>query len=147
MTDGSDQEAARGRDALRGLGVDPVPEDVLARVEARLDLELPAAPVRPAAVRRPRRRLGLLLGAPVAAAAAIIAVLLIGSPGSTNRPSGGVRASAPAASTAQRSAAKAPLPAYGAAAVAHPCPKGEVRRRARPGAPARCRPRHPAGAR
>ena len=148
MPDGSEQEAARGREALRGVGVDPVPDDVVARLDARLDLELPDRPTRTEPVRRPRRRLGLLLGAPVAAAAAIVAVLVLGSSGTSPKAVNSLAAAAhaPAASTrykqVQRGAA-----VLGAAPSARACPKGQVRRRARPGAPARCRPRHHAGAR
>jgi hypothetical protein len=150
MPDGSEREAARGREALRGLGVDPVPDDVVARFDARLDLELPDRPARTAPVRRRRRRFGLLLGAPVAAAAAIVAVLLLGSSGTSPKTVNTLAATghAPAA-TARSEQVQRGAPVLGAAAVpsARACPKGEVRRRARPGAPARCRPRHHAGAR
>jgi hypothetical protein len=150
MPDGSEQEAARGREALRGVGVDPAPDDVVARLDARLDLELPDRPVPRTPVRRPRRRFGLLLGAPVAAAAAIVAVLVLGSSGTSPKAVNSLAAAAhtPTATTryqlVQRGAA-----VVGAATApsARACPKGEVRRRARPGAPARCRPRHHAGAR
>jgi hypothetical protein len=149
MPDGSEQEAAQGREALRGVGVDPVPDDVVARLEARLDLELPDRPVPAAPVRRPRRRFGLLLGAPVAAAAAIVAVLVLGSSGTSPKAVNTLAGAAhlPAATTRDQQLQKAA--AVGAAALpsARACPKGEVRRRARPGGPARCRPRHHAGAR
>jgi hypothetical protein len=140
MPDGNEQERARGRDALHGLGVDPVPEDAAARLQARLDLELPVGRAPAERSRRPRRRLGLLLGAPIAATAAIVGVLLIGS--SETSP----KAARPVAASVQLDKSAAGLRAAASAAVgSRACPKGEVRRRARPGAPARCRPRHHGG--
>ena len=149
MPDGSEQEAARGREALRGLGVDPVPDDVVARLDARLDLELPAPPVRTAPVRRPRRRFGLLLGAPVAAAAAVVAVLVLGSSGTSPKAVNTLAGAAHTSAATTRDQQVLRSAAVGAAAAPSPraCPKGEVRRRARPGGPARCRPRHRAGVR
>jgi hypothetical protein len=150
MPDGSEQEGARGREALRGVGVDRVPDDVVARLDARLDLELPDRPVRTAPVRRRRRRLGLLVGAPVAAAAAIVAVLVLGSSGTSPRAVNSLAAAAHApVATTRYQQVKRGAAVAGAAALpsARACPKGEVRRRARPGAPARCHPRRHAGAR
>ena len=150
MPDGSEQEAARGREALRGVGVDPVPDDVVASLDARLDLELPDRPARTEPVRRPRRRLGLLLGAPVAAAAVIVAVLVLGSSGTSPKAVNSLAAAAHApAATKRDQQVQRGAAVLGAAAApsARACPKGQVRRRARPGAPARCRPRHHAGAR
>lgn len=150
MPDGSEQEAARGREALRGVGVDPVPDDVVARLDARLDLELPDRPVPRTPIRRPRRRFGLLLGAPVAATAAVVAVLVLGSSGTSPKAVDSLAASAhaPTATTPYKQVERGAA-VLGAAAVpsARACPKGQVRRRARPGAPARCHPRRHAGAR
>ena len=140
MPDGTEQEGERGREALRAIGMEPVPEDAVARLEARLDLELPAHTSPRERDRRPRRRLGLLLGAPIAATAAIVGVLIIGSSETSPRAARPLQAAEQLSTHAAGVRAAAP-----AAAASKACPKGEVRRRARPGAPARCRPRHRAG--
>jgi hypothetical protein len=71
----SPDEVARGLDALRELGAEPVPADVVARLEARLEGELGrAAPVRR---RRSRPRLAFAIpGAGVALAAAVVVAVL-----------------------------------------------------------------------
>jgi hypothetical protein len=78
-------EVARGRDALRELGTEPLPSDVLARLDARLEGELGrAAPARP---RRRRPRLALALpGAGVALAAAVVVAVLATNDGGSRPP-------------------------------------------------------------
>jgi hypothetical protein len=68
-------EVARGLDALRELGAEPVPAEVVARLDGRLEGELGrAAPVRR---RRRRPRLAFAIpGAGVALAAAILVAVL-----------------------------------------------------------------------
>ena len=74
ITDPTPDESARGRDALRELGVEPPPADVLARLEARLEGELG----RPAPVRRRRPRLAFAIpGVAVALASAVVVVVLV----------------------------------------------------------------------
>jgi hypothetical protein len=74
-TEPTPDEVERGRDALRELGAEPLPVDVLARLEGRLEGELG----RPAPVRRGRRlpRLAFAIpGAGIALAAAIVVAVL-----------------------------------------------------------------------
>jgi hypothetical protein len=82
----STDEVEHGREALRELGVEPLPGDVLARLEGRLERELG----RPAPVRRRRRlpRLAFAIpGAGVALAAVVVVVVLAtNGGGSSNRP-------------------------------------------------------------
>jgi hypothetical protein len=72
----SADEVERGRAALRELGVEPLPGDVLARLEGRLEGELG----RPAPARRRRRRFPRLAfaipGAGVALAAVVVVAVL-----------------------------------------------------------------------
>ena len=80
----STDEVERGRAALRELGVGPLPGDVLARLEGRLEGELG----RPAPRRRRRRlpRLAFAIpGAGVALAAVVVVVVLATSDGGTPR--------------------------------------------------------------
>jgi hypothetical protein len=73
--DPNPDEVARGRDALHELGSEPVPADVLTRLEGRLEGELG----RRVPVRRRRRlpRLAIALpGAGVALAAAVVVAVL-----------------------------------------------------------------------
>jgi PASTA domain len=73
ITDPTPEESARGRDALRELGGEPAPADVVARLEARLERELG----RPAPVRRRRPRLAFAIpGVAVALASAVVIVVL-----------------------------------------------------------------------
>ena len=79
----STDEVERGRDALRELGVEPLPSDVLARLEGRLEGELG----RPAPVRRRRRlpRLAFAIpGAGVALAAVVVVAVLATNGGGSN---------------------------------------------------------------
>ena len=72
-TDPSPDEAARGHDALRELRIAPLPADVLARLEGRLEAELG----RPAQVRRRRPRLAFAVpGAAIALASAVVVIVL-----------------------------------------------------------------------
>jgi len=74
ITDPTPEESARGRDALRELGGEPAPPDVVARLEARLEGELG----RPAPVRRRRPRLAFAIpGVAVALASAVVIVVLV----------------------------------------------------------------------
>lgn len=82
--DPNPDEVARGREALHELGSEPLPADVLARLEGRLERELG----RRAPVRRRRRlpRLALALpGAGVALAAAVV-VAVLATNGGSGRP-------------------------------------------------------------
>jgi hypothetical protein len=65
-------EVARGLDALRELGAEPVPADVVARLDGRLEGELG----RTAPVRRRRRRPRLAFALPGAGVALAVAVLV-----------------------------------------------------------------------
>ncbi len=78
-------EVERGRDALRELGVEPLPADVLARLEGRLEGELGRrAPVRH---RRRLPRLAFALpGAGVALAAVVVVVVLATNGGGNSTP-------------------------------------------------------------
>lgn len=76
-------ELERGRAALRELGVEPLPADVLARLEGRLEGELG----RPAPVRRRRRpRLSIAVPGVTAALAAAVVVAVLATNGSGSRP-------------------------------------------------------------
>jgi hypothetical protein len=74
----------RGRDALRELGAEPLPVDVLARLEGRLEAELG----RPAPVRRRRRlpRLAFALPGAGVALAAVVVVAVLASNGGGRTP-------------------------------------------------------------
>jgi hypothetical protein len=111
--DPSPDEEARGRDALRELRVEPLPADVLARLDGRLEGELG----RPAPVRR-RRRSRLLFAVPgvAVAAVAVVAVVLVTN-GGGSRP-GTESASSPQAKTASPSAPSASTSIQRAAAGA-----------------------------
>jgi hypothetical protein len=69
--DPTPDEASRGRDALRELRVEPLPDDVRARLDGRLEGELG----RPAPVRR-RWRSRLLFAIPGVAVAGVAAVVV-----------------------------------------------------------------------
>jgi hypothetical protein len=109
-------EAEAGRAALRALGdPGPVPGDVLARLEGRLEGELGlGAPVRRA---RPRRRLRLALPAVGAALAiAVATVAVISTHGSSNGPSPTAFSAKTAQDSTERSAAPSASKAAGIAA-------------------------------
>ncbi len=80
--DPSPDEEARGRDALRELRVEPLPADVLARLDGRLEGELG----RPAPVRRRRRSRRLLAIPGVAVAAVAVVVVVLVTHGSGSQP-------------------------------------------------------------
>jgi hypothetical protein len=83
IPDPTPEESARGRDALRELGVGPTPPDVLARLDARLEGELG----RPAPVRRRRPRLAFAIpGVAVALAAAVVVAVLATNGGGSQPP-------------------------------------------------------------
>jgi hypothetical protein len=81
-TDPTPEESARGRDALRELGSEPPPADVLARLEARLERELS----RPAPVRRRRPRLAFAIPGIAVALAATVVVAVLSTNGGGSRP-------------------------------------------------------------
>jgi hypothetical protein len=110
-----------GRDALRELGdPGPVPADVLARLEGRLEGELGRdAPARRA---RPRRRRRLVLLAPGfgVAVAAIVAVAVVSTHGSSSHPTAGGTFASRSTERALAPAKVAPQAAAGAADSALP---------------------------
>jgi hypothetical protein len=82
IPDPTPEESARGRDALRELGIEPTPPDVLARLEARLEGELG----RPAPVRRRRPRLAFAIPGVAVALAAAVVVAVLATNGGGSRP-------------------------------------------------------------
>lgn len=125
-------EVEAGRDALRELGSPgPVPADVLARLEGRLEGELGRdAPARRARPRR--RRLTLLAPGFGIAVAAIVVVAVVSTRGSSSHPTAAphvtLQANARAMAPEKASTAPAPAPkaAVGAADSAAAAP-GAVR--------------------
>jgi hypothetical protein len=102
-TDTTPAEQDAGRDALRELGAPPLPRDVLARLEGRLAGEPGlAAPVRRGARRR-RARLVLVAPGFGIALAAVVAVAVITTHGSSPRP-----AAAPQVKAFEKSSLAAP---------------------------------------
>jgi hypothetical protein len=107
-------EVAAGRDALRELGAPgPVPADVLARLEGRLEGELGRdAPVRRVRPARRRRRLRLLAPGLGLAIAAVAVVVVIETRGSSAQPA----ADRPVSAFQTQRTAQAPKAAAGSSA-------------------------------
>jgi hypothetical protein len=82
IPDPTPEESARGRDALRELGVEPTPPDVLARLDARLEGELG----RPAPMRRRRPRLAFAIPGVAVALASAVVVAVLATNGGGSRP-------------------------------------------------------------
>jgi hypothetical protein len=111
-TDATPAELDAGRDALRELGAPPLPSDVLVRLEGRLaDEPGLAAPVRRAARRGRRTRLAFAVPGFGVALAAVVAIAVISTQGSSPTPT-----AAPTTSAFEKSSALAPK-ASGAAAT------------------------------
>jgi hypothetical protein len=112
-TDTTAAEQQAGRDALRELGAPPLPGDVLARLEGRLAGEPGlAAPVRRGARRR-RMRLGLVAPGFGVALAAVVAIAVISTHGSSPRPD-----ATPQVKAFEKSSLAAPAPKASATAGA-----------------------------
>jgi hypothetical protein len=114
-------EVERGRDALRELGVEPLPADVLARLDARLEGELGRPAPRATRTRRLPRLAFAIPGAGVALAAAVV-VAVLATNGGTSRPPQHESAFSVQAKRATPGAPKAT--AGGAAPAAHTATSG-----------------------
>jgi anti-sigma factor RsiW len=111
-TDATPAELDAGRDALRELGVAPLPADALVRLEARLAGEPGlAAPARRVARRRRRTRLAFVVPGFGVALAAVVAIAVISTQGSSPTPT-----AAPVTRSFEKSSALAPKASAGAQA-------------------------------